>query len=56
MAEVLVLAEHDLGAIEPDCFDAEANLICCGLGKGKLVELEDFGGAELMEAYDLCGF
>jgi hypothetical protein len=52
----LVFAEHDLGAIEPDGFDAEANLIWCGLGERKLVELEDFGGAGFMEAYDLCGF
>lgn len=53
--EILVFAEHDLGAVESDGFDAEANLTCCGLRERKLIELKDVGGADFVEAYDLCG-
>jgi hypothetical protein len=52
----VAFAEHDLGAVEPDGFDAETDLACGWLGEGKLVELKDFGGTGFVEANDLCGF
>jgi hypothetical protein len=53
--EVLAVAEHDLGAIESESFDAETDLACTRLRKWEFIKLEDFGGSGLMEANDLYG-
>jgi hypothetical protein len=51
--KVSVVAEHDLGPVEADRFDAEADLAVGWFGKGEVVELQDFGTAYFVEADDL---
>jgi hypothetical protein len=53
--EVLAVAEHDLGTVEPESFHAETDFARTGLRKWKLIELEDFSGTGLVEAHDLYG-
>ena len=53
--EVLAVAEHDLGAVESESFDAQTDFARTGLRKWEFIKLEDFGGAGLMEANDLYG-
>jgi hypothetical protein len=53
--EVLAVAEHDLGTVESESFNAETDFARTGLGKWKLIELEDFSGTGLVEANDLYG-
>jgi hypothetical protein len=52
----LAVAEHDLGAVETDSFDPEADLALGWFGKREFVELEDFGATNFVAADDLyCG-
>jgi hypothetical protein len=53
--EVLAIAEHDLGTVESESFHAETDFARTGLRKWKLIELQDFSGAGLVEANDLYG-
>jgi hypothetical protein len=53
--EVLAIAEHDLGPIESDSFDAQTDFPGARLRKRKVIKLEDLGGPGLMEANDLYG-
>ena len=53
--KVSVVAEHDLGAVEADRFDAKADLAMGWFGKREFVELEDFGAANFVEADDRYG-
>jgi hypothetical protein len=53
--EVLAVAKHDLGAVQPESFDAETDLVWARLGKREFIKLEDFSRSCLMEANDLYG-
>jgi hypothetical protein len=49
----LIQAEHALGAIDPESFDAEANLALGRFWKRDFIELEDFWAARFVETNDL---
>jgi hypothetical protein len=51
----LAVAEHDLGTIEAESFDAETNLTMDWFGKREIIELEDFGAPGFVEANDFHG-
>jgi hypothetical protein len=51
--QVLAVAEHDLGTVEAESFNAETDFARTGLRKWKLIKLEDFSGTGLVEANDL---
>jgi hypothetical protein len=53
--QVLAIAEHDLGAVESESFDAETDFTWARLRNWQFIKLEDFGGSGLMEANDLYG-
>jgi hypothetical protein len=53
----LAVAEHDLGTIETNSFDAETNLAVVRFGEREFVELKNFGAARFVEAdaFYCCG-
>ena len=53
--EVLAVAEHHLGTVEAESFDAETNFSVGGFGERELVELKDFWAACFVEANELYG-
>jgi hypothetical protein len=51
----LAVAEHYLGAIEAESFDAETDFSIVWFGEREFIELEDIGVAGLVETNDLYG-
>ena len=48
----LTAAEHDLGAVQPQCEDAHLNFVGAGRRQFDFLDLENLGAPDLVEPYD----